>query len=263
LLIDEGTEIVGLKSRVNGQLNLYLKIDCGTHRTGFDPQDDSGIEEMLNVVKTATNLNFKGFLTHAGHSYRCRSDEEVLEIHRHSKQLMLDLKAKYSSDFPDLQISIGDTPTCSIADEWSGVDEIRPGNFTFYDVMQYHIGSWSFDEIALTMLCPIVSKHKNRNELVIYGGAVHLSKDSIVTDGHVNFGYVRKYGDSNVCLPQNYLKSLSQEHGIIACTQEFFNQISVGDFIEVFPIHSCLAANEMRGYTDKNGRIYDHFGSKS
>ena len=205
LLIDEGTEIEGLKSRVNGQLNLYLKIDCGTHRTGFDPQDDSGIEEMLNVIKTTTNLNFKGFLTHAGHSYRCRSAEEVLEIHRHTKQLMLDLKAKYSSDFPDLQISIGDTPTCSIANDWTGVDEIRPGNFTFYDVMQYHIGSCSFDEIALTMLCPIVSKHKNRNELVIYGGAVHLSKDSIVTDGHVNFGYVRKYGESNVCLPQNYL----------------------------------------------------------
>ncbi len=175
---------------------------------------------------------------------------------------MLDLKAKYITHFPDLKISVGDTPTCSIADDWAGVDEIRPGNFTFYDLMQYNIGSCRLDEIAVTMLCPIVSKHKRRNELVIYGGAVHFSKDAIQLNGVQNFGLVRKYEDKNLPQSANFIKSLSQEHGIISCSDDFFDSVSVGDFVEVFPIHSCLSADAMGSFIDLKGRKYDHFGSQ-
>jgi len=33
------------------------------------------------------------------------------------------------------------------------VDEIRPGNFVFYDLMQYRIGSCSVGQIAVAMAC--------------------------------------------------------------------------------------------------------------
>jgi len=261
LLVDEGSELEKLIKNVKGNLNIYLKIDCGTARTGFDPNDKDGIFEMLNHVNESSNLKLVGLLTHAGHSYRCRSAAEVFEIHRITKKLMLDLKEDFISDFPSLKISIGDTPCCSLADDWTGVDEIRPGNFTFYDIMQYNIGSCGLDEIAVSMLCPIVSKHKKRNELVVYGGAVHFSKDSVQINGGQNFGFVRKYGDENLPQNFNFVKSLSQEHGIISCSEDFFNSAAVGDFLEIFPVHSCLTANEMCSFFDKNGKIYDHFGS--
>ena len=261
LLADEGTDIEKLSRELKGSLNIYLKIDCGTARTGFDPDDKTGVSDMLGKVKKSLNLNLIGFLTHAGHSYRCRSAAEVLEVHTLTKKLMLDLKEDFDADYPNLKISIGDTPTCSLADEWSGVDEIRPGNFTFYDLMQHNIGSCGLNEIAVTMLCPIVSKHQKRNELVIYGAAVHFSKDSIQLNGVQNFGLVRKYEDKNLPENTNFIKSLSQEHGIISCSGSFFNSVAVGDFIEVFPVHSCLTANAMRGYFDKEGNFYDHFGS--
>lgn len=261
LLADEGIAIEKLSRALNGSINIYLKIDCGTARTGFDPDDKSGISDMLGKIKKSSNLNLMGFLTHAGHSYRCRSAAEVLEVHAATKKLMLDLKDDFASDFPNLNISLGDTPTCSLADEWSGVDEIRPGNFTFYDLMQHNIGSCTLNEIAVTMLCPIVSKHQKRNELVSYGAAVHFSKDSIQLNGVQNFGLVRKYKDKNLPQSANFVKALSQEHGIISCSDAFFKLVEVGDFIEVFPVHSCLTANEMRGYYDKEGKFYDHFGS--
>jgi D-serine deaminase-like pyridoxal phosphate-dependent protein len=262
ILADEGSEIERLSDELIGNVNLYVKIDCGTARTGFDPEDKVAISEMLSSIQKSSNLNIKGFLAHAGHSYRCRSAAEVLEVHESTKKLMLDLKSYYIAEYPDLKISLGDTPTCSLAEDWSGVDEIRPGNFTFYDLMQYNIGSCGLNDIAVSMLCPVVSKHKRRNELVIYGGAVHFSKDSIQLNGVQHFGLVRKYEDKNMPQSANFVKALSQEHGIISCTDNFFDAVSVGDFVEVFPIHSCLSADAMGAYTDFIGRKYDHFGSQ-
>jgi D-serine deaminase-like pyridoxal phosphate-dependent protein len=59
------------------------------------------------------------------------------------------------------------------------LDELRPGNFVCYDVTQVQIGSCDFNQIAVVLACPIVSIHKERGEMIIYGGSVHLSKDSL------------------------------------------------------------------------------------
>ncbi len=67
------------------------------------------------------------------------------------------LKQKYITRFPDIIISYGDSPSCSLADDLNGFDEIRPGNFVYYDVMQYHIGSCQMDDIAVAAACPVVS----------------------------------------------------------------------------------------------------------
>ncbi len=79
-------------------------------------------------------------------------------------------------------ISLGDTPGCTIADDFYSVDEIRPGNFVFFDLVQNSIGSAGIDEIAAVLVCPVVAVHKKRNEIIIYGGGVHLSKESLKDD---------------------------------------------------------------------------------
>jgi len=33
-----------------------------------------------------------------------------------------------------LKISYGDTPTCCVSENFPGVDELRPGNFIFFDM---------------------------------------------------------------------------------------------------------------------------------
>ena len=71
-----------------------------------------------------------------------------------------------------------------MANDCSNFDEIRPGNFAYYDVMQYHIGSCNMDNIAVAVACPVVAVHPQKNELVIYGGAIHLSKEFIAADNN-------------------------------------------------------------------------------
>ncbi len=90
--------------------------------------------------------------------------------------------------------SIGDTPCCSVADDFSNVDEIRPGNYVFYNLKMHQIGACTTEEIAVAVACPVVGKYPEREEVVIYGGAVHFSKDFLLNKkGGKFFGYLTHF----------------------------------------------------------------------
>jgi D-serine deaminase-like pyridoxal phosphate-dependent protein len=207
-------------------------------------------------------MSFRGFLTHAGHSYSCRTRDQILTVHRESVALLAAMAADYRSAYPLLEISTGDTPTCSIADDFSNVDEIRPGNFVFYDLMQAYISSCSKKDIAVAVACPVVAKHRERNEIILYGGAIHFAKDSLVTnEGTTIYGeLVRVSGDSWGEPPEGcYISKLSQEHGTLKVTDAVFRQISVGDMVAILPVHSCMTANLLAGYTTLGGEHLEYF----
>ncbi|GAB1455531.1 hypothetical protein MASR2M48_08380 [Spirochaetota bacterium] len=58
------------------------------------------------------------------------------------------------------------------------VDEARPGNFAYYDLQQLGTGACSPGDVAVAVACPVVGIYLERSEAVVYGGAVHLSKQS-------------------------------------------------------------------------------------
>ena len=234
------------------QSGIYLKIDTGYHRTGLSPDDDENIMEIFSLIKKSANLKLTGILTHAGHAYDSHKKEEILNIHNHTIQQLLKVQKMVSADYSDCIISVGDTPTCSLATDFSGVDEIRPGNFVFYDVMQYYLGSCNFNQIAVALACPIVARHKSRNEIVIYGGGIHLSKETVYDKKNRKiYGLIVKLHEKGWDKPlsDTYISSLSQEHGIIQTTDENFEHFNIGETIGVIPVHSCLTANLMNHYT--------------
>jgi D-serine deaminase-like pyridoxal phosphate-dependent protein len=131
------------------------------------------------------------------------------------------------------------------------VDEFRPGNFVFYDLMQHQIGSCAVSDIAVALACPVVAIHDDRSELVVYGGGVHLSKDRMEEQGRTIYGkLVQKtkegWGD---LISGAYVKSVSQEHGIISVMPEDLVNYQIGDYVLIIPVHSCMTADLMRGYT--------------
>ena len=175
---------------------------------------------------------------------------------------MLALKERYQSRFPELMISLGDTPSCSVAEDFAGIDEIRPGNFVFYDLTQARIGSNTTDQIAVAMACPVVARHPERNELVIYGGGVHFSKDRMEgeAEGTIFGRAVRPAaGGWGELIPDLYLRSLSQEHGIVKGPASEIERYQVGDLLLVLPVHSCMAANAMKRYLNLDGQWVERF----
>lgn len=246
LLVESSFSARFLLEKLKNKAGIFIKIDTGYHRTGILPENITEIEKIARIFQKSDKIEFKGFLTHAGQTYSAKGKAEILSIMGNSKQILNKLKNKFAGNFPDIVTSYGDTPSCSLAENFDGFDEIRPGNFAYYDVMQYHIGSCSLEEIAVIVACPVAALHTERNEIVIYGGSVHLSKEFIAADkGFRLFGYVvqlEKNGWSSP-IPGTYVSSLSQEHGIIKVPSKWLSKIKVGELIGVLPVHSCLTAD--------------------
>jgi len=245
-ILVESVEAVNLLSaRLAHAVNLFIKIDVGTHRTGISPEDEASIRSIVKLIENSDTLTWLGFLAHAGHSYRCKGKDEILAVHEKCMDQLADLRSTFSGH-PDLIISYGDTPTCSVADSFLPIDEIRPGNFAFYDLMQLKIGSCSEEQIAVAMACPVVAKHPKRDELIIYGGGVHFSKDQMEYFGQIVEFQEGRWGEITEGV---FLSKLSQEHGTISAPKEWIEQKKVGDIIKILPIHSCLTMNLMRHFS--------------
>ena len=149
-------------------------------------------------------------------------------------------------------------------DNWGPVDEIRPGNFVFFDLTQRAIGACTTAEIAVAVACPVVGIYPHRHEIVIYGGAIHLSKEGLTAaDGTQSFGAMaplQAHGWGE-CFDEANVRSVSQEHGIVrvaaASWAQVADAIEIGDLVAILPVHSCLAANLLKRYLTLAGEILD------
>jgi len=238
-------------------VNFLIKLNIGNGRTGLMPSNTETIDAILETTKDSDRLNFIGFLGHAGQTYKCRSKAEILKVNEVAKATIVNVKKQYQKQYPDLIVSYGDTPSCSVAEDFEGLDELRPGNFAFYDVMQVQIGDCTYNDIAVAMACPIVSIHKDRNQMVIYGGGIHFSKDRIDDNGRPVFGIVAQKTKSGWkdYIPNMYVRGLSQEHGVVSVPKTEIDNYSIGDIIYVLPVHSCMTADLMKRYTTTEGNV--------
>ena len=242
------------------KMDVWLKIDIGAHRTGLDWQDvPSAAAICREVAQNPQSMILRGLLTHSGHTYAALSKKEIVELFDETLFRLHSLKEELRNlGFEPLEISVGDTPGCTLAENFEGANEIRPGNFVFYDVHQLSLGVCEFSDIAVAVACPVVAVHPEREEVVIYGGAVHLSKETIAWNGEETYGLVatpREEGWGNP-IPDTYVARLSQEHGIlhypIAAMRS--HPIFVGDLALVIPAHSCLTVQALGQYHTLEGR---------
>ena len=260
LLVDSENSLKALDSGVKHNVKIWIKVDTGYHRTGVSWEDSGQIFSLAQIIQKSQRMKFAGLLTHSGHTYHAESVDEIKSIYAETISRLSKVKQELKQKgINNCAISIGDTPGCSIVESFDGADEIRPGNFVFYDLMQSSIGSCMEEEIALVVACPVVSKNRERKQIVIYGGAVHFSKEKI-TDEYKRdiYGYVTlfnngKWGKAEKNAP---LVSLSQEHGIIQVEDDtLFNEIDIGEFLLLFPVHSCLTGDLYKEYHTLEGGV--------
>ena len=210
--------------------DVFLKVDCGYHRAGVDP-DDPDSEQLARAIAQSEFARFQGLLTHAGHSYNSKNIDDIRRIAGEESTALSRFRALLGID--EIIRSIGSTPTASVVDRFSDCDEVRPGNYVFYDAFQTAIGSCAPADVAVSVLATVVGVHPQRRSLIIDAGALALSKD---------LGAGTDYG--RVCderlrpLPLR-LTSVSQEHGKI---EGDVSHISVGTRLRIIPNHSCLTA---------------------
>lgn len=256
ILVESIDSIRLLKNKLENKIGVFIKIDVGYGRTGVYYKDLAEIDELIKTIKSFDIFEFKGFLTHAGTTYSVKGDESIKTTSLKCIENLNSVMNYFNVNYPDIIASYGDTPSCSVLESFPGIDELRPGNFIFYDAMQYLSGACGFEQIALALACPVVAIHKDRNEAVIYGGAVHFSKESYL---HESFGTIYglpvEFNGKAWSKPIEgaYVSKISQEHGTITGPNEYISNLRIGDIIYIIPIHSCLTVYSFSSYTLANG----------
>ncbi|MDX9757777.1 MAG: alanine racemase [Bacteroidota bacterium] len=262
----ESPDVVGqLDRRLGAAVDAWLKIDTGYGRTGIRDENHALLRETAQAVAASTHLRLRGLLTHGGNTYSAANNAEANARFDTSRRRMLAVADLLRADHTGLRVSVGDTPGCTAAEDFTGIDEIRPGNFVFFDVMQSRRGSCLADDIAIALACPVVALHPERQEVVVHGGAVHLSCERIATPGADSiFGLVAmpRADGWTAPIPGAAVVRLSQEHGIVHLPASRLADLRVGDLLAILPVHSCLTAECARGYRCLDGTTADHFAGR-
>lgn len=262
LLFEEPESVVFIDRHLSSPVSGWIKIDSGAHRAGLMVNQLEEIYRLAKQINESRWIKFIGIATHAGHSYAAVDENGISAVYRQSlADLQMIKKFLLSNGLENCLISVGDTPSARLVDDFGEVDELRPGNFLFYDVQQYKAGVCEVGEIAVALACPIVAVHRDRKEAVLHAGAVHLSKDTHKweTPSGYAYGLVCLNNKSSIGWDDSkivgFIRSLSQEHGIAVFPEGITEDVKTGEIIYVLPAHSCLTVQAMRQYTNMDGEI--------
>ena len=229
-------------------VRIWIKTDTGYGRAGIRWDEPRRIVELALWLRDCSGIEFAGLLTHAGHSYHQSGPREVRRVWAESSERLREAGAAVAQALgAPCPLSAGDTPGCSLAADLSGPDELRPGNFVLYDLMQMQIGACSGDDIAAAVACPVIGLDESRREALLHGGAVHLSREFLGGTGSGQcFGIPAHWSGCGWEGPVTgaRLTRLSQEHGVMKVdNDDFWSRLEVGCAMPILPVHSCLAAD--------------------
>jgi D-serine deaminase-like pyridoxal phosphate-dependent protein len=238
------------------KFNVFLKVDCGYHRAGIDPSKPASVQ-FARQLAACDGIEFKGILTHAGHSYHCSNPAEIVKIAEQERDVMAQFAARLQENATACEtVSVGSTPTAMHAPDWQGVGEIRPGNYVFFDKFQADIGSCRPEQVAATVLTTVAAHYPAHNQMLIDAGALALSKDL----GADHLGQEIVFG-AVPGQPHLRLFSISQEHGLITSNDPIaFEDFPVGSLLQIIPNHSCLTAALFPKYhVVEDGQVVDEW----
>lgn len=245
-----------LAGSLTAPVDAWIKVDVGAGRTGLLCQDEAPIAQLAGWLQAQGGpLRLRGLLTHAGHTYAAAGADAV-RVYRDGVDHLLRVRDALAGQGLDgLQVSVGDTPGCTLSPDLGAVDEIRPGNFVFFDAKQMSAGVCPPQDVAVALACPVVAVHPARSQVVVYGGAIHLSKDSFMLNGRAVYGLPALPQGSGWGEPLagGFVASLSQEHGIVTLPAQDLARVRVGDWLCILPAHSCLTVHAMRRYCTLDG----------
>ena len=240
-------------ARTNGKkIHVWLKVDCGYHRTGVDPQSKLA-EDLARSLAESKALEFDGILTHAGHSYSGKTPQEIRKVAEQEQSAMLEFSERMKLKGINIPaISIGSTPSVTMAQGFKGIDEIRPGNYCFHDYTMVALGVCGVEDCAVSVLASVISHQPGASHFVTDAGALALSKDLGPTHlkNDMDMGTIFEDYEKKRLQAHVHVRALSQEHGKVIAhgVEEIEGKFKVGDRVRILENHSCLTVPHFEKY---------------
>ncbi len=230
--------------------NILIEIEVGEERSGIIEEAD--FVALLETIKKCPNVEFRGIFSHEGHSYNSDSIEACLEEFDISQKRTLKFAeiAKNHMLTPKV-VSIGATPSMLLKPSiMEGITEIRPGTYILMDAsMSACLGT--LENCAATVLTTVISRPTLERVITDVGAkgltAQRRTKGITATQG---VGTIK--GNESISVFDVY-----DEHAIIY-DREFRDKVSIGDKLEIYPVHICPVCNLYESaFLVSNGEIID------
>ncbi len=238
-------------AELGAEFAVLIEVDTGGRRGGVLPDSDDVIE-LGRYLHDSPGLSLAGVLTHAGHSYHCRSRAEIEAIAEAERAgVVLAAERLRAAGLPCAVVSAGSTPTAICARSFEGVTEMRPGVYGFFDLDQMALGVCGMEDIALSVAATVIGHNHAAQRILIDAGGLALSKD--VSAGefleHAGYGLVCPIGTTEP-LEGLYVESVHQEHGLIAAVEGEppYDSLPVGARVRILPNHACMTAAAYNRY---------------
>lgn len=249
--LDVASAIAARAQESDGTFDVLVEVDCGDGRAGVEPEG-AMLLELARTLASAPGVDVRGVMTHGGHSYGCEDEAAVAAVAEQERAGAVRAAERLRADgFPCPVVSVGSTPTAVHARHLDGVTELRAGVYVFEDVFQAGVGSCAIDDIALSVLTTVTSRHPERNEVLVDAGGLALSKDRS-TEGaarDVGYGLVADV-DGRASYGELVVSRVSQEHGVVTAVRGAvpFERLPPGTLLRILPNHACFTAAAYEAY---------------
>ena len=234
---------------------VLVEVDSGEHRGGIDC-DDGAIIEIARVL----GPNFKGIMSHAGHSYSTDQIARVQQIAEDEVRAAVRAAEQVRAAGIMVEVvSIGSTPTVLHANSLEGITEVRAGIYMVWDLCQVGRNMCSLDDLAITVLATVVGHNRKAGVLTVDAGALAMSKD-IGAQNHMKDAGFGLLCDPQSLAPLNLrIDGVHQEHGTVHVNSaDDFARLPIGSQVRILPGHACLTSAGGYGrFHVTNGEIWD------
>jgi D-serine deaminase-like pyridoxal phosphate-dependent protein len=213
------------------QIPYLWEVDCGTGRLGTAPGEATAL--AIAGAPIAEECPFDGLMTFGGHAYSARDDDELERVAQDERDaLAVTAAALAARGLRTGTRSAGTTPTSHCLRAGSGLSEMRPGNYVFYDATQVALGLVGPDRCALSILATVVGRPGPRR-VILDAGSKALAAERL-TPRAEGFGIVGGH-------PLLRIERLYEQHAIIDSDGPC--RLALGERVRVVPNHACAAAN--------------------
>ncbi len=212
-------------------IDVRIEVESGLQRCGAAPES---VLEIAHLVRSAPGLHLDGIFTYRGAWFAGANGQDPATLGRLEGELMVGLANQLRTAGIAIDtVSVGSSPTGWSAAQVPGVTEIRPGTYVYGDLMQIKAGSATEADVALSILCTVISR-PSALTATIDGGSKTFAGD-IVYERTGLPGYATVVGGDGT------LVRMSEEHGVVQFTKP--NAIAIGARIALRPIHVCTTVN--------------------
>lgn len=239
---------------------FLIEIDCGDRRGGVAPES-ADLLEIARALTAGGRVKLAGVMTHAGQSYGTREASEIAAIAEQERAAAVGAAGRLrAAGFEARTVSVGSTPTAAFARDLTGVTEMRPGVYLFFDLDQMARGVCRAEDLALSVLGTVIGHNRAAGKLLLDCGGLALSKDRSASAFLPDAGYGYLCDPASLArLGPLAINEVSQEHGHVAVADPtWFERLPVGSQVRVLPNHACYTAAAYSHYhLLEEGRVAD------